>query len=188
MDDAAQPEVIDATRDFLRLNPSLESALVWQEGQKARCANIFEYDGNAACFAAIQVNKLHIRPNKSYTYCAFGYPSPAVGKLSGSFHAARKVSGSVSLNIHFRALPNDSLTTSEMFDIHEQHEISVVGREDGSFEIESKLVLPERAVNHVVWVDISLRFITGGDDGFGYFALNLNGKTLKMGRNFWNET
>jgi predicted O-methyltransferase YrrM len=182
LDNAEQPDVICAARDFSAGRRDLDGALVtwfpdeevWQVGP---------LDGEERPFAFAVMRKalqpaVGLRP---VTYHVLRYPDVVVGQLRAQFSPAEAM-GVLRLSVHLRSLPHDG----SMEGIHDLGEAFDFTLRPGlqSVDVVPSLRLPDSAAAQNNFLELSLRLQPGSTGALHALSLEMGGRPLQRGTTF----
>lgn len=193
IDNAEQPEVIEAIRDYSKLYPSLKAILIAENGlgSDIRVEDLGSASNRPFSCAVLQKATMQIIDHRFTSYHLFNLTKPKLEKFNLNIEENNESVGTINIEYHLRSIPTDPLN----YKVHDLIESFSIKLEPNKFtyEIRPSLLLPMDAIGNTNFAEIGVSFIPDGNHGtsesvISNFQFFIDEKEVHAGRNWSYDT
>jgi predicted O-methyltransferase YrrM len=193
IDNAEQPEVIEAIRDYSKLYPSIKSILIAENGlgSDIRVEDLGTGSNRPFSCAVLQKSSIQIIGHRFTSYHLFNLTKLNLEKFNFNIEENNDSVGTINIEYHLRSIPTDSLNY-KAHDLIESFSIKL-NPNIFTYEIRPTLLLPNDAIGNTNFAEIGVSFTADDVDQasemvISNFKFFVDEKEIYAGRNWSYET
>jgi predicted O-methyltransferase YrrM len=193
IDNAEQPEVIEAIRDFSKLYPSVKTILIAENGvgSEIQVEELMNGKNRPFSCAIMQKSAVQIIDNRFTSYHIFNLTQLNFNKFNFLIEDSVNAVGTINIEYHLRSIPTDPLNYNA-YDLIESFSIRLDSNID-KYEINPTLKLPVHALENTNFAEISVCFTSDNSPEelelyISNFRLFVDENEIFAGRNWSSDS